>query len=93
MRGSVCAMITAEEARNLMPKYDILNDGYPELSNLIETVAKHGEDSIEYTIIGSIGHIETFRRALLKLGYTTSVEEERYSPFSNIVKRVLKIKW
>ena len=87
-------MITAEEARNLMPKYDILNDGYPELNNLIESAAKHGEDSIEYIIIGSNGHIESFRMALLKLGYTTDIEDKKYSnPFYDRVRCVLKIKW
>ena len=86
-------MITAEEARNLIPKYDILNDDYPELSNLIEIAAKHGENSIEYIIFGSTGHIETFRRALLKLGYTTDVEDTKYSPFSGRTRSLLKIKW
>ena len=87
-------MITAEEARNLMPKYDILNDGYPELNNLIESAAKHGENNIEYIITGSTGHIESFRMALLKLGYTTNIEDEKYSsPFYDRVRCVLKIKW
>ena len=87
-------MITANEARNLMPKYDILNDGYPELNNLIENAAKHGENNIEYIITGSTGHIESFRMALLKLGYTTNIEDEKYSsPFHEYVRCVLKIKW
>lgn len=87
-------MITAEDARNLMPKCDILNDGYPELSNLIESAARDGKDSIEYTIVGSIGHIESFRMALLKLGYTTNIEDKKYSnPFYDRVRYVLKIKW
>ena len=86
-------MITAEEARNLMPKYDILNDDYPELNNLIESAAECGENSIEYTVTGSIGHVEGFRKALLKLGYTTDIEDEKYSPFSYSVRYVLKIKW
>lgn len=88
-------MITAEEARNLMPKYDILNDDYPELNNLIENAAKRGENSMEYTVIGSIGHIESFRKALLKLGYTTDIEDKKYSssPFSDRYRYVLKIKW
>lgn len=87
-------MITAGEARDLMPKYDILNDGYPELNNLIESAAKHGEKSIEYIIIGSISHIETFRTALLKLGYATDIEDKKYSsPFYDRVRCVLKIKW
>ena len=87
-------MITAEEARILMPKYDILNDDYPELNNLIESAAAHGENSIEYTIIGSIGHNEGFRKALLKLGYTTEIEDEKYSSlYYDRVRCVLKIKW
>lgn len=87
-------MITANEARDLMPKYDILNDGYPELNNLIESAAKHGENNIEYTIIGSIGLIENFRTALLKLGYATDIEDKKYSsPFYECIKCVLKIKW
>lgn len=86
-------MITAEEARNLMPKYDILNDEYPELNNLIESAAECGENSIEYIIIGSIEHVKTFRMALLKLGYTTDVKDEKYSSSGNHVRCVLKIKW
>lgn len=87
-------MITAEEARNLMPKYDILNDGYPELNNLIEDAAKRGKNSIKYTIVGSIGLIENFRTALLKLGYATDIEDKKYSsPFYECIKCVLKIKW
>ena len=87
-------MITAEDARNLMPKYDILNDGYPELNNLIENAATRGENSIEYIIIGSFGRIESFRKALLKLGYTTDIEDEKYSsPFYDRIRCVLKIKW
>lgn len=86
-------MITAEEARDLMPKYDILNDGYPELNNLIEIAAKRGENSIEYIIIGSPGHIEAFKKALLKLGYTTDVKDTKYSSFSSNTRSVLKIKW
>jgi len=87
-------MITAEEARNLMPKYDILNDGYPELNNLIEIAAKHGENNIEYIIIGSNEHIESFRMALLKLGYTTEIKDQKYSnPFYDRIRCVLKIKW
>lgn len=82
-------MITAKEARNLIPKYDILNNEYPELNNLIKIAAKHGENSIEYIIFGSIEHIEQFKKALLKLGYTTDIEDKKYSsPFC-----VLKIKW
>lgn len=89
-------MITAKEARNLMPKYDILNDSYSELNNLIEDAAKRGENSIEYIIIGSTGHIEEFRKALLKLGYTTDIEDKKYSSlFYNWprYRYVLKIKW
>ena len=93
MFGGFRAMITAEEARNLMPKYDILNDGYPELSNLIESAARDGKDSIEYTITDSIGRIESFGSALLKLGYTINIEDKKYSPFSNRARYVLKIKW
>lgn len=90
-------MITAEEARNLMPKYDILNDGYPELSNLIEDAARHGENNIKYIITGSTEHIENFRTALLKLGYTINIEDKKYKqysfPFSDNCRYVLKIKW
>ena len=86
-------MITAEEARNLMPKYDILNDDYPELNNLIESAAARGENSIEYTITGSIGHIEGFRKALLKLGYTTDIKDKKYATFGDCARYVLKIKW
>lgn len=86
-------MITAKEARNLMPKYDILNDGYPELNNLIEDAAKRGENSIEYTITGSTGHIESFRMALLKLGYTTNIKDTKYAPFSDYYRYILTIKW
>ena len=87
-------MITADEARNLMPKYDILNDEYPELNNLIKIAAKHGENSIEYTIIGSTRHVESFKKALLKLGYTTDIKEMQYSsPYDDRVKYVLTIEW
>ena len=87
-------MITAKEARNLMPKYDILNDGYPELNNLIKNAAKRGENSIEYTIIDSSGHIKSLRMALLKLGYTSDIEDMKYSsPFDDRLKYVLTIKW
>lgn len=87
-------MITAENARNLMPKYDILNDEYPELNTLIESAAKDGKDSIKYTITDSIGRIESFGSALLKLGYTIDIEDKKYSsPFSNRARYVLKIKW
>jgi len=86
-------MITAEEARNLMPKYDILNDDYPELNNLIQDAAKRGENSIKYTIIGSIGHIENFGAALLKLDYTIDIEDKKYAPFSDYYKYILTIKW
>ena len=87
-------MITAKEARNLMPKYDILKDKYPELNNLIESAAKRGENNIEYIITGSTGHIESFRMALLKLGYTTNIEDKKYSfLFSDNARCVLTIKW
>lgn len=87
-------MITAGEARNLMPKYDILNDDYPELDNLIENAAECGENSIEYTITGSNGHIESFRMALLKLGYATDIKDKKYaSPFYERIRCVLTIKW
>ena len=86
-------MIIAEEARNLMPKYDILDDGYPQLNTLIEDAAKHGEDSIEYTIICSIGHIERFRTALLKLGYTADIKDKKFSSSGDCARYVLKIEW
>lgn len=87
-------MITAEDARNLMPKYDILNDGYPELNNFIASAATRGENSIEYTITGSTGHIENFRMALLKLGYTTNIKDKKYSsPFIDNYRYILTIKW
>ena len=94
MFGEFRAMITAEKARNLMPKYDILNDGYPELQNLIESAAKRGENNIEYIITVSTGHIESFRMALLKLGYTINIEDKRYSsPFIDNYRYILTIKW
>ena len=87
-------MITAKEAQDLMPKYDILNDGYPELNNLIKNAAKRGENSIEYTIIDSSRHVRSLRKALLELGYTTYIEDMRYSsPFDDRVRYVLTIEW
>lgn len=87
-------MITAKDAHDLMPKYDILNDGYPKLNTLIRDAAKRGEDDIEYTITGSTGHIESFKMALLKLGYTINIKDKKYgSPFEDRARYVLKIKW
>lgn len=86
-------MITAEEARNLMPKYDIFKDYYPELNNLIKSAAEKGDNSIEYSNISFASCFDRLVAGLIKLGYTYEITLHLVDPFTDRVKYTLKIKW
>ena len=86
-------MITAEEARNLMPKYDIFNDYYPELNNLIKSAAEKGDNHIEYNNISFTSCFDRLVASLIKLGYTYEKTLYLVDSYTDRVKYTLKIKW
>lgn len=85
-------MITADEARNLMPNEDILNN-YPEIEILIKDAAKIGDTQIKYILISSYNTFCRVSDALTHLGYTVFREKFYIDEMTHIIKSYLIITW
>lgn len=86
-------MITADEARNLMPKRDILKNDYPELNKLVMSAAEEGYSSIEYSNVSDISCFDRLIKALIELGYSCEITWHALDSFNNRIKYILKIEW
>ena len=85
-------MITAKEARNLMPNEDILNN-YPEIETLIQNAAKIGNTQVKYILISSHLTFCQVSDALEQLGYTVFREKFDIDERTHIIKSHLIIAW
>lgn len=85
-------MITANEARDLMPNEDILNN-YPDIEVLIKDAAKIGNNQIEYILNSSHLIFYQVSKALEQLGYIVVRKEFDIDERTHIIKSHLIIAW
>ena len=85
-------MITAEEARNLMPDSAITNTE-KEIEKEIIKETKNNNYYVDYTITGTVNYCLRIIEDLKKMNYLVHIMEEKYNDWADTRICYLTITW